>query len=92
MKRVSWKSRLQKLVIAALVGLVAYFALTDESGSFDVPGSADLGLQRIEHGFGSMADAVTHRIDEDNHSMQKVHDDYEKHTAERVEASGGKAP
>ena len=92
MKHVSWKKRIQKTVLLAMVGLVAFFALTDESGSFDVPGSADLGMQRVEHGFGSMAAWFTNRADADNRSMQKVHDDYKERTDRRVEENGGEAP
>lgn len=92
MERSSLKSKLRTGSILAVLLLVAYFALTDEAGSFDVPGSADLGFQRVQNGFSGVVTWLAGSAKEKNREMQQVHDGYKTRTDERVEHSGGEAP
>ncbi len=92
MERRSWKSKVQQGIIVVLLLLVGYFALTDEQGNFDVPGSAELGIQRVGHGFQAMVTGAAEATKEKNREMQQVHDNYEARTDDRVEQNGGEAP
>jgi hypothetical protein len=84
-ERTSWKSKTQRGIIALLVLIVAYFALTDTSGDFSVPSTAALAIQRVGDGFQSMVTTVADTTKEKNREMQQVHDNYEKRTDERIE-------
>lgn len=92
MERTSWKSRTQNGIIAVILLLVAYFALTDTRGDFSVPDSGGLAMQRVGDGFESMVTSVAKTTKEKNREMQQVHDNYERRTADRVEDNGGSAP
>jgi hypothetical protein len=83
--RKSWKSKTQQGIIALLILLVGYFALTDDSGDFSVPSTVNLGMQRVGNGFQGMVTSVADTTKEKNREMQQVHDNYEKRTDDRVE-------
>ncbi len=89
MERTSWRSRIQKGLVVILVGLITFFVFTDRDGAASAPYSGSQALTRVERGFTSMVTWFSDGAREKNRDMQRVHDDYETRTEDRVKKSSG---
>lgn len=92
MDRRSARSKVQNTIIVVLVLAIGYMALTDRDGQFSTPGDFGHAVHRVERGFTSMATWFADGARQKNRDMQRVHDDYEDRTGDRVEKSGGDSP
>jgi hypothetical protein len=89
MERKSWRSKIQTGLVISLVVLITFFVFTDRDGSASAPHSGSQALKRVERGFTSMVTWFSDGARDKNRNMQRVHDDYETRTDERVRENSG---